>query len=105
MTLYTKVNNAAFHDYRAEFQLSYGYAADKSDNVLWWGAKNGNNITEMYRVSDVSISVYDPSLPEGKQIYKGTIDDIDDYKTVGSSCSKIILHTHIGKGKALFAYK
>ncbi|MGN0178692.1 MAG: hypothetical protein ACI4DY_04525 [Monoglobaceae bacterium] len=105
MTLYTKVNNAAYHDYRAEFQLSYGYAADKSDNVLWWGAKNGNNITEMYRVSDVSISVYDPSLPEGQQIYKGTIDDIDDYKTVGSSCSKIILHTHIGKGKALFAYK
>ena len=86
-------------------QLSYGYASEKSENVLWWGAKTGSEPTEMYRVSNIGISVYDSSQPFNQQVYKGSIDDIDDFKTVGDKCSRVILHSYIGQGKALFVYK
>ena len=105
LTLYKKVNNAAFHNYRNTMQLSYGYASEKSENVLWWGAKTGSEPTEMYRVSNIGISVYDSSQPSNQQVYKGSIDDIDDFKTVGDKCSRVILHSYIGQGKALFVYK
>jgi hypothetical protein len=39
-------------------------------------------------------------------MYKGTINDIEDAKTVGKeNCSRIILHTGLGTGRALFVYK
>lgn len=104
MTLYVKVNNAAYHNYRSDIQLSYGFAADKTSDALWLGAKSGDVITEVAK-TNIPVIVYDPSLREENQIYKGTVDDIEDYKTVGASCSRIIYHTYIGAGRALFVYK
>lgn len=116
-TLYEAVSDSGYNYYRAERQLSYGFVSDKTQSYLWWGyiAPTEYDATtevekpvydEMFKVSDVPIMVYDKNAVEGVHMYKGTINDIEDAKTVGKeNCSRIILHTGLGTGRALFVYK
>jgi hypothetical protein len=108
-TLYEDKSNESTGFYRAQRQLSFGYVLKKSEknNQIWWSyKKDSERMDETYRLSDIDVIVYDSSLPEGKQIYSGTIDDIDDAENMGmDNCSKVILHTSIGEPKSLFVYR
>ena len=105
VNFYASSTNASYNYYRAALQLSYGKVSEKSENCIWWSYKTLGNRDEVFNVSTVPVVVYDSSAREGQQIYKGTINDIDAYETVGDDCSSIILHTGVGVGKALFVYK
>lgn len=105
MTLFERVNNPAYNDYRSERQLSFGFATDKTDNYLWWGYKIPGEYDEMFKISDVPIMVYDKNAVNGKKCYKGTVDDIEDFESCGEDCDTVILHTGVGIGRGLFVYK
>lgn len=97
--------NPSFNNYRAITQLSFGYAARKNSTSLWWDGVEKGKSTEMFKVSDLPIMIYDSNRQNGSKLYKGTINDIDDYEAVSDSCSRVILHTAGPYGKALFVYK
>ena len=103
-TLYALVNNIYYHNYRAETQLSYGTVLEKEGSSIWWDYKNDGVADEMFNLASIPVMVYDSSQRAGQNVYKGTIDDIEDAKTVGVG-SKIIMQTNVGVGKAIFVFK
>lgn len=105
MTLYERVNNPAYNDYRSERQLSFGFVTDKTENYLWWGYKTPGECDEMFKISDVPIMIYDKYAVNGRKTYKGTVNDIEDFESVGEDCDTVILHTGVGIGRGLFVYK
>lgn len=104
VTLYALVNNIYYHNYRAETQLSHGTVTEKQGSSIWWDYKNDGVADEMFNIASIPVFVYDSTQRPGEIIYKGTIDDIEDVKTVGVG-SKIIMQTNVGIGKAIFVYK
>lgn len=97
--------STVYQGYRAITQLSFGYAAKKNSTSLWWDGVEKGKSTEMFKVSDIPIMIYDSSKQDGKKLYKGTIDDIDDYESVGGECSRVVLHIGGPYGKSLYVYK
>lgn len=103
-TYYESVNNIYYENYRADLQLSYGKVIEKNGNFIWWGYKGTDKIDEMFNTASVPVMVYDTSLRDEYQIYRGSVDDIEDMKTTGK-CSAVILQTNGPSPKALFVYK
>ena len=77
---------------------------EKQGSSIWWDYKNDGVADEMFNIASIPVFVYDSTQRPGEMIYKGTIDDIEDVKTVGVG-SKIIMLTNVGIGKAIFVYK
>lgn len=88
----------------ANFQLSFGYVYDRGKNVISWGSEIGKEATEAHDITYLPVMVYDASRRSGK-VYKGTIDDIADFNSVGPACDTVILQSTEGAGKALAVFK
>lgn len=97
VTLYVK-------NYTQSFQMSFGYLAQKGERTAAWGFKTGANIDEAFELAKIPIMVYDESKKQN-QAYVGTLDDIQDYRTVGASCSKILFVSVYNNGALAIIYK
>ncbi len=77
--------------YNAEPGLRVVYAHEKVGNVLRIGHTSGATYDEIFEMSDNNIVVYDEDADE--KIRKGTMWDIQDFVSVGNSCTTVAIQT------------
>lgn len=102
---YLNLGSADTEYYSHLMQLSFGYANEKAGSMLKFGYRSGADYDEMFRTSSVNVVVYDKSLPENQRVYVGSINDINDYKSVGDDCSTVLVHTRHCDPMSLIVYK
>ena len=91
-------------NYNSNFQISFGYVSEKGDNVVGWGYKSGANTDERINALSTSITFYDKDSRESK-VYKGSINEIKDYKSAGDECDMIFVQFNQGYIQAAVVYK
>lgn len=103
--LLASAGQSVFESYRADTQLSFGYVAKKTSKSLWWDGVTPGVATEMCNVDGLPVVIYDSSRRDGNKLYKGSIDDIEDFTSAGNECSRVILHTGGPYKRALYVFK
>lgn len=102
---YLSVGTADSGGYSAYFQLSFGFAHEKVGGMIRFGYNSGAEFDEVFRTSSVKVTVYDKEMPDDRKVYVGSINDINDYKSVGNDCSSVIVHTYTGSPMSMVVYK
>lgn len=90
--------------YTSNFQISAGYVSDKTDNTIGWGYKSGAVTDERISSSSSSFVFYDPDNRTSK-VYKGSVEDVRDYKSAGNECDLIFVQMNQGYVQAAIVYK
>lgn len=83
--------------------VTKGYAYDVKNDVLEVMYEMDGNVSERSNAKNVPVIIYDKNLPKN-EIYKGTLSDIDTYKTTGNS--DLVLTGYYSEAvKCIFVYK
>ena len=72
--------------------------------MVGWGYKSGANTDERINALSTSITFYDKDSRESK-VYKGSINEIKDYKSAGDECDMIFVQFNQGYIQAAVVYK
>ncbi len=91
-------------NYNSNFQVSFGYVSEKGDNVVGWGYKSGANTDERINATSTSITFYDKDS-RGSKVYKGSVNDIKDYKSADDECDMIFVQFNQANVQAVVVYK
>jgi len=91
--------------YNNATQLSFGFANECVGNTVRFGYNSGSDFDEAFRVSGISVIVYDASKKEEERVYVGSLNDVVGYKSVGDECSAILVQTSHTSAKQLVVYK
>ncbi len=84
------------------FQTTFGFVAEKTSNTMGWCYKkpvsaatiNVDEAYGRYLTGTASyVVVYDSAADE---VYRGSINDVKDYKTYGDNCSKVLFFARWG---------
>ena len=92
-------------DFHQQNRIMFGYGSDLVDSVFKVSFYPDGAESFLYDITDTAIIVYDPSQPEGKQIYQGTTGDISLYSYVGSECSRLLLQSSYEHARIIYVYK
>lgn len=93
--------------YYGDYQCSFGYVLDKTDDILKWTyCKGSQRVDELWAKnitgSSSKLIIYDT---ESKQAYRGTIDDVRDYMSYGDECSRVLFSTRWNGFMTMIIYK
>ncbi len=101
--LNTNFTNTA---YNVNSRIAYASVYAKNGRILTLTAQEPSESypadAQMYFGNVFSIYVYDRQMQTAK---KGTYDDVVDYLSAGTACSKAIVHTEWGDPKTLIVYR
>lgn len=101
ITIDNKTNKATAWSYYNAFNMTKGDVTDKVDNVIFWDwDKDPETYEECLDFTAVPIMVIDAE----DNIRVGNIGDVIDYKSAGSSCSKLVFFSSYMIGKCGYIY-
>lgn len=101
ITIDNKTNKATAWGYYNAFNMTKGDVTDKIDNVIFWDwDKDLTTYEECLDFTAVPIMVIDSE----DNIRVGNIGDVIDYKSGGSSCSKLVFFSSYMIGKCGYIY-
>lgn len=92
------------YQHAARWLLTKGKVLDKNSNVLYWDWDgNYRDYEEAMDISSVPVVVCNFGL-NNNNIKLGNMGDITDYKTVGDTCSYLVMNMRHSQGRCAYIY-